>query len=360
MTGGAIKLRYALNRAGFTLDVDVDLPGKGITGVFGRSGAGKTSLLRLMAGLDTADSAFFELVDRVLDDTTSGVQVAAHDRGIGVVFQEPRLFANLSVEQNLRFGERRSARPGIVDFDELVELLGIASLLDRRTTGLSGGEAQRVAIGRALLSAPRLLLMDEPLSSLDQARRQEILPYLEALHARLPVPMLYVSHQPEEILHLADYLVVMDNGKLTSHGALSELLVQGQVPGLPEAVVLDGVASRNDSEFGLTEVSTTAGGIWVTSVYSPGTRLRLIVRASDVSLSRSAPESSSIQNILPAAISGIHDTDKSTALVSLDANGSTLLSRVTRRAIAELSLEVGNGIFAQVKSAAVRKADGLS
>lgn len=353
-----MQLRYALDREEFALDVDIELPGSGITGVFGRSGAGKTSLLRCIAGLETAGVALLSVNGRVLDDQTSHVN--PHERGMGVVFQEPRLFESLSVEGNLRYGERRSKRPAIVEFDDVVELLGIGPLLDRQPAGLSGGEAQRVAIGRALLSAPELVLMDEPLASLDQERRREILPFLEALHASLPVPMLYVSHQPDEVLRLADYLVVMDEGRVTRHGELSELLESGDIRGLPEAVVLDGVATRNDSEFSLTEVSTGAGPLWVTSSYAPGTGLRLIVRASDVSIARSAPESSSIQNILPATVRGIRHRDDSTALVTLTANGSTLLAQVTRRAVAELSLGTGNGVFAQIKSAAVRKADTSS
>ena len=360
MNSGPMRLRYAFDRGRFSLDLDLELPGRGVTGVFGRSGAGKTSLLRCIAGLEAAADAYLEIDGDVLDDSKEHIDVGPHQRRIGAVFQEPRLFDHLTVAANLDYGARRRRAEPIVTFDEVVDLLGISRLLDRRPDGLSGGEAQRVAIGRALLSAPRLVLMDEPLSSLDLERREEILPFLETLHASLPVPMLYVSHQPDEVLRLADYLVVMDEGRVSQHGRLNELLVTGKATGLPEAVVLDGTAARNDGEFVLTEVSTSAGPMWVTSNYAPGTALRLIVRASDVSVTRSAPESSSIQNVLPATITGIRDRDESTALIALAANGSTLLARVTRRAVAELKLATGDGVFAQIKSAAVRKADTSS
>lgn len=360
MSPEPVRIRYALERGTFSLDVDLELPGSGVTAVFGPSGSGKTSLLRCIAGLEPARDAHLAVNGDVLADSTRGVDVGPHERRIGVVFQEPRLFEHLTVAGNLEYGSRRSRGAAIVTFDDVVDLLGIARLLDRRPAGLSGGEAQRVAIGRALLSAPRLVLMDEPLSSLDLERREEILPFLEALHASLPVPMLYVSHQPDEVLRLADYLAVIDEGRVPQHGRLNELLVTGKATGLPDAVVLDGVAARNDQEFALTEVSTDAGSLWVTSDYAPETPLRLIVRASDVSLARSAPESSSIQNVLPATIAGIRDRDDSTALVELAANGSTLLARVTRRAVAELSLAAGDGVFAQIKSVAVRKADTSS
>ncbi len=355
MNAEPIRIRYALDRSSFTLDVDLELPGSGVTGVFGRSGAGKTSLLRCVAGLEAASNAYLEIKGRVLDDTNEGRRVGPHERRIGLVFQEPRLFDNLTVSGNLYYGARRNNGTPVATFDDVVDLLGISHLLERHPAGLSGGEAQRVAIGRALLSAPELVLMDEPLSSLDRERREEILPFLEALHVSLPVPMLYVSHQQDEILRLADYIAVLADGKLEASGSVSELLAAADTA-LPAAAVLDGVAARNDTEFGLTEVSSDAGPIWVTAMHAPGTPLRLIVLANDVSIAKSSPENSSIQNILPATIAGIRDDSESTALISLDANGARLLARVTRRSVAEMGLAPGNGVFAQIKSVAVRRA----
>lgn len=353
----AIRMRFTASRGGFTVDAEAELPGQGVTGIFGPSGAGKTSLLRLMAGLDRASHAYFEVNGDILDDSAAGVRIPSHRRRIAVVFQEPRLFGNLDVEANIRYGAKRADAPPIAGFEAVVELLGIGTLLARRPAGLSGGEAQRVAIARALMSAPRLVLMDEPLASLDRARRDEILPFLEALHADLPVPMIYVSHQQEELLRLADHVAFVEAGRLTRHGALGEMLEAADAfPGEARAVVLAGIARATDAEFGLTEVATDAGPFWVTALHEPGTALRLLVRADDVSVSRTLPEGSSIQNSLPATIAGIEDDGAATSLILLDCSGQRLLARVTRRAVARLGLVSGQAVFAQVKTAAVRKA----
>jgi len=355
----AIRMQFTASRGEFTIDADAELPGQGIIGIFGPSGAGKTSLLRLMAGLDRASHGYFEVNGDILDDSAAGVRMPAHRRRIAIVFQEPRLFGHLDVEANIRYGAKRADAPPITGFEAIVELLGIGPLLHRRPGGLSGGEAQRVAIARALLSAPRLVLMDEPLASLDRARRDEILPFLEALHADLPVPMLYVSHQQEELLRLADHVAIVESGRLSRHGRLADMLADAQAfPGEARAVVLDGIARAIDAEFGLTEVATPAGPFWVPSRYDPGTALRLIVRADDVSVSRTLPEGSSIQNSLPATIAGIEDDTPATALLLLDCSGQRLLARVTRRAVSRLGLRPGKAVFAQVKTAAVRKAAG--
>lgn len=357
MNAGGIRAQFAASRGGFTIDADIELPGQGVIGVFGSSGAGKTSLLRLMAGLDRPRRGFFEVNGDVLDDSTAGIRVPAHRRRIAVVFQEPRLFDHLDVAANIRFGEKRAVAPPIVGLDAIVDLLGLRPLLSRRPAGLSGGEAQRVAIARALMSAPRLVLMDEPLASLDRARRDEILPFLEALHADLPVPMLYVSHQQEELLRLADHVAFVEDGCVTRHGGLADMLADARAfPGEARAVVLDGIARATDAEFALTEVATPAGPFWVPALHDPGTALRLIVRADDVSVSRTLPEGGSIQNSLPATIAGVDEDGAATALLLLDCNGQRLLARVTRRAVAKLGLSPGQAVFAHVKTAAVRKA----
>jgi len=355
-----IRLRYALRRERFSLDVDVEIPGRGVTAVFGASGAGKTSLLRCVAGLERAGDAYLELDGTRLDDSASGLRLPAHRRAVAFVFQEPRLFGHLSVEANIRYGQRRCDRSPAATFEELVQILGIEALLSRSPTGLSGGEAQRVAIARALMSAPRLLLMDEPLSALDAARRQEVLPFLERLHARLPVPLVYVSHQQEEVLRLADTLIALDSGRVFASGPLEELLARADVPGLSgtaAAAVLHGVAGRADGEFGMTPVKSRAGRLWVAGRHADGTTLRLLVPARDVSVSLSPLSASSIQNSLAADIAGVLPCgDDSTVLLKLEASGVVLFAHVTRRAVAQLDLRPGRSVFANVKSAAVRPA----
>ncbi len=358
-TANAIRLRYALRRERFSLDVEAEIPDRGVTAVFGASGAGKTSLLRCIAGLERAEDAYLELDGTRLDDSASGLRLPAHRRAVAFVFQEPRLFNHLSVEANIRYGrQRRSDRSPAATFDELVEILGIEALLTRAPSGLSGGEAQRVAIARALMSAPRLVLMDEPLSALDAARRQEVLPFLERLHARLPVPLVYVSHQQDEVLRLADTLIALDSGRVFASGPLEALLARADVPGLSgaaAAAVLHGVAGSMDDEFGMTPVESRAGQLWVAGRHPNGTTLRLLVPARDVSVSLAPLSASSIQNSLAADIADVLPcSDDSAVLLKLDASGVVLFAHVTRRAVAQLDLRPGQTVFANVKSAAVR------
>ncbi len=355
-----IEAKYRLDRGRFALDVDIDLPMDGITGLFGVSGAGKTSLLRCIAGLERATDAKLVIDGETLEDRANGVSTPVHRRGIAVVFQEPRLFGHLDVGANIRYGARRNKPATGPAFDDVVDLLGLAHLLDQSAGSLSGGEAQRVAIARALLCSPRLVLLDEPLAGLDARRRDEVLPYLENLHATLSVPLIYVSHQQDEILRLADTLVIMEDGTVAAAGSVADVLASTReataVPPGMIAAVLDGTARATHEEFALTEVTTAAGPFWVTALRTPGTPLRLVVRASDVSVSKHMPEGSSIQNQLPATILRIDEESPATVLLVLEAGGATLLSRVTRKAVAELGLTPGTGVFAQVKSAAVRKA----
>ncbi len=354
----SFEARYRLERRDFTLDVDLRLPSSGVTGLFGASGSGKTTLLRCLAGLEPAAVGRFAVNGLVVDDTDAGARLPPAERGIGVVFQEPRLFAHLNVERNIRYGEKRRRREAFVGFDEIVDLLGIDKLLARKASALSGGEAQRVAIARALMSAPRLLLMDEPLASLDQRRREEILPFLEDLHARLPIPMVYVSHQLDEILRLADALVVVEGGSLLASGSLSELLADAGQVGLGSAnagVVLEGVTHAPGDEYGMTPVATPAGVLWVTGRYAAETPLRLIVRANDVSVSIEPLAASSIQNSLVARIVRLDEEAGATLLLVLDVDGQNLIARITRRAAANLGLVPGRTVYAHIKSAAVRR-----
>jgi molybdate transport system ATP-binding protein len=355
MSTGSIDCRFLVERGDFRLDVDFSAPATGITGVFGASGAGKTTLLRCIAGLERADEARLVVDGECIDD--GGRRRAIHRRRVAVVFQEPRLFPHLDVAGNIRYGARRAAGSSAVDHDELVALLGLDRLLSRRPQNLSGGEAQRVAIARALLSSPRLLLLDEPLAALDRPRRNEIMPYLEALHATLSVPAFYVSHREEEMLRLADHLLLLDHGRVVQSGSLAVLAADATtMPGTSPVAVLAGVAGQRDPLHGLTDVETPAGTFQVTSSHAPGSSLRLLVAASDVSVSLEPPAGSSIQNVLPAAIKSIEATDEATAILVLECEHASLYARVTRRAVAELSLESGRRVYAGVKATAVGKA----
>ena len=353
-----IRLHYTLHRDAFDLDVGVELPMQGITGLFGASGAGKTTLLRCIAGLEHAATGKLTVNGETWEDSDAGQFRSVQQRSIGYVFQEPRLFDHLTVEKNIRYGRERREQNGGVDFDHVIDLLGLGHLLSRAPVALSGGEAQRVAIARALLCSPQFVLMDEPLASLDQARRDEILPFLDRLHAESDVPVIYVSHNIEEVCRLCDHLVVIDQGHVAASGALQDVLVDMNIPALDgdhAGSVIDGKAGAFDERDGLTRLEFSGGELWVPgAAANPGSDLRLRVRASDVSLCRSRPEQSTILNILPARIEAIHEDDGPSVLVRLAMGDDRILARVTKRSIRELSLQAGDELFAQIKSVAVR------
>jgi molybdate transport system ATP-binding protein len=279
-----------------------------------------------------------------------------HQRRIGYVFQEPQLFAHLSVRKNIEFGMRRN--PDATDqTDEVARLLEVSHLLDRSTNDLSGGEAQRVSIARVLCQSPRLILMDEPLSALDERRRNEVLPYLDRLHAEWSVPIIYVSHNIDEICRLSDHLIVLDKGRVVAEGDLQSMLARIDLPqlgGRNAGAVLNVTQSRYDSEFDLTLFSFSGGEIWVPGQHdASSTRLR--IRASDVSLSRTPAESSTILNILPAAIEATEPETSSAELVRLSLGDDYLVARITRRSLRRLELKVGDKVYAQIKSVTVRR-----
>ena len=356
MTGGdRITLQYSLTRPDFDLDVAVDVPLRGVIGVFGESGAGKTTLLRCIAGLERGATGRLVVAGDTWQDGT--LSRAAHERAIGYVFQEPRLFAHLDVRRNIGFGLRRR-RPAGADVAGIVELLGIGTLLDRLPAELSGGEAQRVAIARALVSGPKVVLMDEPLASLDRARRDEILPFLDRLHAESRVPVIYVSHGIDEICRLCDQLLVMDRGRVVAAGELQDVLVRTDLPvlaGEEAGAVIEAGVDGWLREDGLLRLATPAGTLLVPGAErAPGERVRLRIRANDVSVALSRPESSTILNILPATVAAIEPDRGATVMLRLAAGGATLLARVTRRSVRELGLGQGDAVFAQIKSAAVK------
>lgn len=357
-----IELHYTIERSGFSLEVDLELPLRGITGVFGESGAGKTTLLRCIAGLETALSGRLSVGGKSWEDTERGIALPVQQRNIGYVFQEPRLFDHLSVRANIEYGHKRRAGDNGQDLDHVVELLGLGALLERRPAALSGGEAQRVAIARALLCAPQLVLMDEPLASLDRARRDEILPFLERLHAEAQIPIVYVSHNIDEVCRLCDHLVVMEAGRVLASGALQDVLVRLDIPALGgdnAGSVIDGLVARYDRDDDLTCLEFSGGRLWVPgNVGAEGAALRLRTQASDISLCRSRPEQSTILNILPAEVEAIRPGEGPTNLVRLRLGDDRIVARLTRRSIRELGLREGDSLFAQIKSVAVRAAAG--
>ena len=336
-----VELKHSIQKGDFHLEVDTEIPATGITGIFGESGSGKTTLLRCIAGLERSKG---------------GSSQPVHQRRIGYVFQEPQLFAHLSVRKNIEFGMRRN--PGAADLiEEVSDLLEVGNLLNRSTTDLSGGEAQRVSIARVLCQSPRLILMDEPLSALDERRRSEVLPYLERLHAEWSVPIIYVSHNIDEICRLSDHLIVLDNGKIVAEGDLQAMLARIDLPqlgGRNAGAVLNATQARYDNEFDLTLFGFSGGEIWVPGRHdSSSTRLR--IRASDISLSRAPAESSTILNILPATIEATAAETTSTELVRLSLGEDSLVARITRRSLQQLKLQVGDKVYAQIKSVTVRR-----
>lgn len=335
-----ISLRHKLTKGDFVLDVDAEIPDTGITGVFGESGSGKTTLLRCIAGLERGANK-------------GGLPV--HKRNVGYVFQQPTLFPHLDVRGNIEFGTRR-ATSGRIDSTQVIDMLGLGNLLDRKPDTLSGGEAQRVAIAAALLRSPDLVLMDEPLASLDSARKDELLPYFDRLHDELSIPVVYVSHDIEEISRLCDHLVLLENGKVTTSGDLFEVLSRIDVPllsGRNAGVVL--WATAVEVEDGLTRFHFSDGDIWVPGVFgTDAVPLRLRVAASDVSICRERPSQTTILNALRVTVDAIHCVDDAISLVRLDAGNQVVLARVTNRSVARLELKPGDRVFAQLKSVTVR------
>ncbi|CAB3786854.1 Vitamin B12 import ATP-binding protein BtuD [Pararobbsia alpina] len=357
-TSGGIHARFLVEHSGFTLDVDLDLPDRGVTAIFGQSGSGKTTLLRCLAGLVTPVSGRLSIGADVWLDTANRLCLPTHCRPLGYVFQEASLFPHLTVEGNLRFGLKRVARSEQrVVFDQAAQLLGIEHLLRRMPSGLSGGERQRVAIARALLTSPRLLLLDEPLASLDRQRKEEILPYLARLHDELDIPVIYVSHAPEEVARLADYLVLLDNGRTVASGLISDMLARLDLAVAradDASVVMPGVVIGYESTYELLTLALPGTPVTMRVVHSSmrlGDTIRVVVKARDVSLTPQAPALGSILNVLPATVVGIAEAHApSHVMVRLDVEGTPLLSRITRFSSDRLGLAVGMRVWAQVKA----------
>jgi len=347
-----VEIRH--RQGDFALDVGFRGEGR-LTALFGRSGAGKTTVVNVIAGLVRPQHGRVVVDGRTLVDTDRGTVLPMHRRRIGYVFQEGRLFPHLTVRQNLLYGRwftpktERSA-----EFTRVVELLGIAPLLDRRPALLSGGEKQRVAIGRALLASPRLLLMDEPLAALDEARKAEILPYLERLRDEARIPIVYVSHGIGEVARLADTLVLLAEGRVAAAGPVAEVMGRADLfPRAEAGAVLEAAVEDHDDRWQLTRLRVAAGFLTVPRVELPaGRRVRIRIRARDVMLATRAPDHLSALNVLPATVADITPGDGPTADIRLDCAGDRLLARLTRRSIEALELAPGRPVHAVIKSVA--------
>ena len=357
MTDG-LRARLRLTRGAFRLDVDLDLPQRGISALFGHSGSGKTTILRAIAGLERAPGGYVALGGEVWQDDARGVFVPVHRRALGYVFQEASLFPHLSVRANLEFGRRRvPVHERRFDLAPVTDLLGIVSLLERRPDGLSGGERQRVAIARALLASPRLLLMDEPLAALDLRRKLEILPYLERMHEELAIPIVYVSHAPDEVARLADHLVLLDDGKAVASGPLTETLARVDLPPSfadDAGVVLDTILAGHEED-ALSRLEFAGGALLVgRRREAVGTHLRCRIHARDVSLVLDRPQGTSIVNRLPAVVTAVAATDTpGHVLVQLRMGESPLLARITERSRRELGIAPGLRLWVQIKGVAL-------
>ncbi|MGY5809427.1 molybdenum ABC transporter ATP-binding protein [Rhizobium sp. LEGMi198b] len=351
-----VDIRHRLGA--FSLEAAFTSDG-GVTALFGRSGSGKTSIIRIIAGLIQPDHGRVDLDGTVLADTDAQVFVPRHRRRFGYVFQEARLFPHLSVQQNLNYGRWFAPKSGHSEsFDGVVDLLGIAALLDRRPAKLSGGEKQRVAIGRALLSSPRLLLMDEPLAALDEARKAEILPYLERLRDETKVPIIYVSHSIAEVARLANRVVVLRDGKVEATGPAVEIFSQLSGPQAIDrreaGVLLEGRVEHIDREHRLTIVALKAAKLFVPGEAAGiGKTVRVHIPARDVMLATARPEGLSALNILEGRVLALGTAADGTVEVKVDCGGDTVLARITQFSSERLGLRIGLPIHAVIKTVAL-------
>lgn len=354
----AIAARFAGSLGAFSLDVAFEAPMRGITALFGPSGCGKTTVLRCMAGLSRM-AGRLRVGEQVWQDDATGVFRKPYERSVGYVFQEASLFPHLSVRKNLLYGARRAGRSrpeSVLRFADVVDLLGIAPLLGRWPTALSGGERQRVAVGRALLSQPRLLLMDEPLSGLDHGAKEEILPYLEALHETLSIPILYVSHDLREVARLADTMVVLASGRKVCDGPIHEILERLDLSpwdgDFETGVVLYARVAAQDREFRMTRLDHHGQAISIPAAdLKLGEEVRLRIRSRDVALATAKPQDISVRNVLSGTIIEIAENPETAfAEVLVDVGGGRLRARITRDASAELGLASGKPVYALIKS----------
>lgn len=353
-----IAASFLLRRQGFLLDVALEIPAAGVTAVFGPSGSGKTTLLRCIAGLERVAHGRLEVDGDCWQDAREGRFLPPHRRGVGYVFQDAALLPHLTVEDNLRYGWRRvpPARRRI-DVADCIARLGLASLLHRYPSELSGGERQRVALARALLLSPRLLLLDEPLAALDAAAKADILPYLEHLPRELAIPAIYVTHAVDEVARLADHVVVLNQGQVRARAPVLDMLTRLDLPLAASddaGTVIDATVVDYDPLFHLARLRFEGGELLAVRKAAPiGRHVRVRILARDVSIALDPPGRTSILNVLPARVSAISEISAGQWTVRLDANGTPLLARITRKSGVVLDLREGAAVFAQVKSIAL-------
>ncbi len=345
----------------FHLQVNITVPAEGIIAVFGPSGCGKTTLLRCLAGLERSPAGSMVLNSHKWQDESQGLFVPLFERSIGYVFQEPRLFPHLNVRANLQYGWKRTAESARrITLDQVTQVLDIERLLERRPTSLSGGEQQRIAIGRALLTSPNLLLMDEPLSSLDLQRKREILPFIQRLDSEFHIPIVYVSHDLHEIVELAKTVVLLKEGKVVGSGPIedvfSQLNLRHLIPESHLGALVDTTVAEQDQEFGLTKLAFSGGHLHVPHQHRKiGDRLRVQILAKDVSIISSPPSfQTSVLNLLEATVIEIGEVNIEHPFVDIKLNiGCPLLATITRKSLATLKLHPGQGVHAQIKAVAL-------
>jgi molybdate transport system ATP-binding protein len=354
-----IIARFKLDYGAFVLDVDLRLPSSGITVLFGHSGSGKTTLLRCIAGLQHAPQGFLSVNGNTWQDNDNKLFLPTHKRSLGYVFQEANLFVHLSVLDNLAYGLKRIRQNTKTEkFRQIIELLGIEHLMERMPERLSGGERQRVAIARALVLNPEVLLMDEPLASLDFKRKQEILPFLTRLHNELNIPVLYVTHSQQEVAQLADYLVVLDSGKVQAAGLLSDTFSRLDLPLAHDKQarsVWQVKIIAHETDYHLTHVGFDGGELSLPAINAPlGTQLRIQIHARDVSIILEVPKATSILNILPATITDIiDDAENGQTVLRLQVGSQPLLAHITRKSAHKLDLQTGISVYVQIKGTSI-------
>lgn len=352
-TSGALELKVKGGNGGFRVQAAFRAQA-GVTALFGPSGSGKTTLLRMIAGTLRPDEGRIAIGDMVLFDSRAHINLKPEQRHIGYVYQDARLFPHLSVLRNLTYALWAGKRRPQHRLEEITALLGIEALLQRKPHQLSGGEKQRVAIGRALLSAPKLLLLDEPLSSLDQARRQEILPYLERLRDESGLPIVFVSHEVDEVARLADTLVLLEHGQMRESGSVFDIFSQIDGKGEAASVLLQGEVVRTDDAYAMAEIAIGDYRFQLTDhALRTGMKVRLRIRSKDISISRSAPVDISIRNVFPVVIRSLKVNDGPFAELSLQLGDVQLLSQISRKSVQDLQLQEGELVFALIKAVSI-------
>ncbi|RIZ66521.1 MAG: molybdenum ABC transporter ATP-binding protein [Methylococcales bacterium] len=353
-----INARFKLNYDDFRLDVDLTLPSTGVSVLFGHSGSGKTTLLRCIAGLEQAPLGYLEINEHVWQDSKRQIFIPTYKRPLGYVFQEANLFSHLTVLDNLHFGLKRIKNNlGLIKLNQTIELLGIGHLLARMPNNLSGGERQRIAIARALALNPEILLMDEPLASLDLKRKQEILPYLSRLHQQLDIPVIYVTHSQQEVAQLADTLVILEDGHILAMGPLAETQSRLDLPLAQDreaATVWQVKIIEHESDYHLTRVEFEGGSLSLAAIEAEiGAVLRVQIYARDVSIVLIKPSATSILNVLPAVITELIEGRDSQTVVQLKVGQQLLLAHITRKSLLLLGLKIGMLVFVQIKGTSI-------